>query len=367
MSIENEKAVRLIEYLIRLASLRSKIIRDLDEYAQVLWLNEIPREKGCFTQAWGPSEEYEQDIWVEIQTSPEPEPWTVPDVCSDWVNRDTLQKTSDFPELHQTITKQIRNPAWKESGDQPEFFSQTYYLDKYPAVQEAWDRYVEQRWMPWAEQHEKWDKAHRIYSALFAIYQEQLRLGEEYELVLAIGLLTWQTPSHQRVRRHLVVANVILEFEARLGKFTIRPNPDGANLRPELDMLDVEEQPARAEESAKVSLKNVSDDPWDKDCVENVLRALVHSINPHGEYCPRLDTEKSRISEKPIVEYAPAIILRKRSVRGLTDVLKGIKERIENGGEIPPEFCDLAEILQEERGTSDSIDEDSEVFADSEV
>ncbi|MCJ7561141.1 AAA domain-containing protein, partial [Candidatus Bathyarchaeota archaeon] len=171
-----------------------------------------------------------------------------------------------------------------------------------------------------------------------------MRLGEEYELVLGLGLLTWQTPSNQRVRRHLVVANATLEFEARLGKFTVRPNPDGANLRPELDMLDIEEQPARAEEAAKTGLANAEDDPWDKNCIEGVLKALVHSINTLGEYDDRLEPKTAQYSEKPIVEYSPALILRKRSIRGLTEVIKRIKKRIEDGDTIPPEFRDFAEI-----------------------
>ncbi|MDI6783819.1 MAG: AAA domain-containing protein, partial [bacterium] len=339
----------------------------MDEYLQVLWLHDIPKEKGCFTQAWGRNEEYEEDIWIEIQISAEPELSKIPDICSDWVNSDTLLKTNDFPELYKTITKQIRNPAWKEGGNQPEFINQIYDVDRFPGVKVAWDRYIEQLWMPWAEQHEKWDKVHKIYATLFSMYQEQLRLGEEYELVLAIGLLTWQTPSNQRVRRHLIVANVLLEFEARLGKFTIRPNPDDVDLRPELDMLDIEEQPAHVEESAKTNLKEISDNPWNIKGIENVLKALVHSIKPNGEYYPNLNVEKTGISEKPIVQFSPAIILRKRSIRSLTDVLKRIKERIKNGEKIPPEFGDLAEIQQQEEEILNGLNDNSNVFADSEI
>lgn len=194
------------------------------------------------------------------------------------------------------------------------------------------------------EVHNNWESVHKVYSKLFAIHQEQLRLGEEYELVLALGLLTWQTPSGQRVRRHLIVANAVLEFEARLGKFTVRPLPDGASVRPELDMLDIEEQPARAEVIARSSLANAGDDPWEKDCIEGVLQSLVHSINARGEYDSALEAKSVRASDKPIVEYAPALILRKRSARGLTETLKRIKERVEKGEEIPGEFKDLAEI-----------------------
>ncbi len=348
---DEKRAIRLVEYLTRLASLRTKIVRELSEDSQVLWIHKIPREKGCFTQAWGISEEYDQDIWMEVQTYREPELPSPPEICLHWINNNTIKDTKDLPALLETIIQQVKNPGWKEGSDQPQYLNQTIYLENCHRVREEWNKYVEQKWLPWSEQHKKWEEVHEVYSTLFAIHQEQLRLGEEYELVLGLGLLTWQTPSNQRVRRHLVAANAALEFEPRLGKFTVRSNPDGANLRPELDMLDIEEQPVRAEETAKTGLMNAEDDPWDKNCIEGVLKALVHSINTLGEYHDRLEPKTAQYSEKPVVEYAPALILSKRSIRGLTEVLKRMKKRIEDGEIIPPEFRDIAEIPDDDGRT----------------
>jgi hypothetical protein len=66
------------------------------------------------------------------------------------------------------------------------------------------------KWLPWTEEHNAWEKIQKVHSMLFAIHQELLRLGEEYELMLGLGLLTWQTPTGQHLRRHLVVADAIL-------------------------------------------------------------------------------------------------------------------------------------------------------------
>ena len=321
-----EKPIRLIEYLLRLASLRMKLVRNVSDYEKVFWLNHIPQQKGCFSQAWGRDEDYDSDIWAEIQNRPEPELPSVPDQCQNWVEKSRLRDRDDIPELLQKITKQIRNPEYREGSDQPESIIRSERLNDYPHIQRIWRRYIEERWVPWVEEYSRWESVYQAYSSLFSIYQEQVRLGEEYELVLGLGLLTWQTPSGQKVRRHLVVANALLEFEARLGKFTIRPNPDGASIRPELDMLDIEEQPARADESAKAMLVNAGDNPWERTCIEGVLKALVHSINPLGEYRDNLEVKSERATTKPMVELAPALILRKRSAKGLTETLKRIKQ-----------------------------------------
>ena len=364
MTPDVQKAIRLVDYLTKLARLRTRPIRNLDDdYQNVLWLSSVPRERGCFTRAWGQDEEHEPDEWLEVQNRREPELPSVPAQCHDWLNQSTVRKKSDLPELLPEIIREVQNPDWRDGSDQPETVQRSERLMDHPEIQREWDRYVENKWLPWTEEHNVWEKVHKIYSQLFAIHQEQLRLGEEYELVLALGLLTWQTPTGQRVRRHLIVADAMLEFEPSLGKFIVRPHTEGAKLRPELDMLDIEEQPARAEETAKSSLTQAEDDPWEKGCIEGVLQALVHSINALGDYDDSLEAKSIRASEKPVVEYAPALILRKRSVRGLTETLKRIKERIEMGQGIPSEFADLAEIRPEgDRATRDGPEEPDRTF-----
>jgi hypothetical protein len=134
MSEDEDKVIRLIEYLTRVASLRAKIIRDLAQYYQILWLHKIPKEKGCFTKAWGADEEYDQDIWIEIQTSHEPEIPIIPEICSNWVNKINLRKTTDIPELLTEITIQIENPEWNDETDQPQYINKLFHLDSHPEV-----------------------------------------------------------------------------------------------------------------------------------------------------------------------------------------------------------------------------------------
>ncbi len=354
---QNRKRVLdLIEYLIRLARLRTKTIRDVDAYPDVLWLNDIPQgPKECFTRAWGPDERVEDaDIWIEIRNRKEPPLPQVPPDCEGWFNPASLRNKNDIPELSSEITKLIELPLPQEERTaNPELVPRTERLQDHPKVQETWDKYIEERWFPWVDEHNEWELIHKVYAKLFAIHQEQLRLGEDYELVLALGLLTWQTSHGPRVRRHIVVANATLEFESQSAKFTVRPLPDGAKVRPELDMLEGEDQPVNAENAARDLLKEAEDDdPWNKSVVEGVLQSLVHSIDPGGEYSSALQA-KNKPSKKPVVEYAPALILRKRSAQGLTETLQRMKEEIEMGGDIPPQFGSLAEIQTNGNGASE--------------
>ena len=335
--------MRLVDYLTRIAQLRSKVVRNVDEYQNVLWLNDVPSQKGCFTQAWGRHEDHDSDVWIEIRRPIEPEVPSVPDVCRVWVRPESLRNKNDIPELPEEITEQIENPSWSEDSDEPELIPRTKRLEDYPKVQHAWDSYINGPWLSWQKEHNVWTTIHKVYSQLFAIRQEQSRLSEEYELVLGLGLLIWRSPSGQHIRRHLLVADATLEFEAGLGRFTIKPHPEGTKFRPEFDVVDIGERPAGAEQGAMDVLKK-NEDPWERDIVDGTLKSLIHSLDSQGEYKDALDATGIEVLEKPVVVYAPALILRRRSAKGLTDTLKRIREQIETGEDIPNEFRDLAQI-----------------------
>ena len=342
---ENSKVSRLVEYLSRLASLRTKTIRDVSDYQNVLWVKDIPKTKGCFTQAWEEDNDFDADVWIEIQAQREPQLCPPPTSCKSWVDPSlSLRIQTDLPKLRTQIAQQVRNPSWHAEAAPQEYINHTKHLKDHPAVQSDWKRYVKESWLPWRKAHDHWESVQKVYAYLFAIHQEQLRLGEEYELVLALGLLTWKTPADQRVRRHLIVANAVLEFEADLEKFIVRPLPDGANIRSEFDMLDIEDQSGHAEETTKTALAHTGDSPWEKDSIEEVLQTIVHSIDALGKYDGTLEPMRTHASDKPIVELAPALLLRKRSSRGLTEVLNRIKEKIKDGDHVPSEFKDLAEM-----------------------
>lgn len=366
-SAEREKAIRLVEYLTRIAQLQTKVVRNVDEYHSVLWVNDVPCQKGCFTQAWGRDENYDSDVWVEIQRPVEPELPTIPDVCKVWINPQSLRNKSNIPELQEEITEQTDNPNWVEDSDQPKSISHTKYLEDFPEVQKTWDAYVEDKWLYWVADHDTWESIYKVYSQLFAIRQEQTRLGEDYELVLGLGLLIWRSPSGQHIRRHLFVADADVTFVEESGEFVLKPHAEGAKLRPELDMLDADERPLNAEKLAKDGLEDV-DNPWEKSIVDGVLKALVHSFDTQGAYNDSLDANDVPFRDNPVVICAPALILRKRSAKGLTDVLQKIREKIEMGEGIPSEFLDLAEIQlgdNENAGSSPPVEPttfDSEVF-----
>jgi len=133
-SPEAQKVIRLIDYFTRLALLRTKITRNIEDYQNVLWVKDIPQQKGCFTQAWRRDENYDSDVWIEIQTRREPELPSVPPLCKDWVEEFSLRNNRDLPKLLPEITRQIENPDWREDSGQPEVILHSERLEDHPRV-----------------------------------------------------------------------------------------------------------------------------------------------------------------------------------------------------------------------------------------
>jgi len=351
------RALKLIDYLTELTRLRSKIVRDINEFRSVLWLHEIPQDRNhCFARGLGPNEEHDKDIWIEIAKYDEPVLDEVPDICKKWVNYSTLYNTEDLPELLSSIVIQIPSKDPDARPDDlheknPVLVTKTFKLEDYPKIMEAWDGFVETRWVSWADLHLKWQEVQNVYSKLFSIYQEQQKCGEKYDLVMGFGFLTWKTPTGHRVRRHLVTTHATLSFEADLGKFTVAPAIDRPQLSTELDMLDIQQRPFNVGQKINEELLLAEDDPWDRSTIDPALFALANLISKQGdgEYHPKnFKSQENNVNARPNVDYAPALILRKRSSRGLEQTLKGIRDQIEAGGSAPAIFKDLyeEEIIQ---------------------
>ncbi|MCI5145150.1 MAG: AAA family ATPase, partial [Candidatus Electrothrix sp. AR3] len=303
-----DKTTRLLAYLAAIAKINSKKIRRLDKYKNVFWLHSIPRiEQYCFTQAWGISKKKDRNLWVEITKIRKPAFPFPPKKCLPWVQPDSLKDSRRLPQLKQTLS------VAHDKIDRKNPRNKTLYLKKNPKIQQEWQEYIQQQWKPWAQKYRRYAAVQQVYTELFHIYQEQQKNGEQYELVLALGLLNWKSKRNQDIRRHLIVAKVLLSFNPGKGKFTVRPAEEGEQIAIELDMLDM--QPTNAQQLVKESRAAIDANPWARTNVDAVLHTLATSLaaNVQGTYHPtRLRPEQSP-SSKPVIEFAPALILRKRS------------------------------------------------------
>jgi len=343
--IARDRSIRLFTYLKELSELKTKVVRSIEQYEDVLWLSDIPHERGCFCAAWQTTDEEEPELWVRVKKPVLKVPPKPAEKLAPWISESQIQDSSiEYPELKEQIA--IQGKASEDDGHQE---SQTLNLADYPDIKKLWEEYVEEEWWPWAEEDKRNRRAQQIYTRLFSLYRRQQQLGEAYEIVIGIGFLLWNSDSRYEARRHIVTAQTNLVFHAQKGLIEVRPAAEGAKPILEQDMLDPHDRPAPDHQNAlENELKELGDLIWEREKLESVLRGYVNALSSEGQYSGDIK-RPDRISEKPVLTFAPAVILRKRTERSLLLVFQEIIKQLKDGADIPLGIRRIIQIADDGR------------------
>ncbi|MFL5815192.1 MAG: AAA domain-containing protein [Bdellovibrionia bacterium] len=355
-----EKSVRLFTYLRELTQLKSKVTLDLKDYEQVLWFSDIPRENDCFCISWGPATDETSDKWVEIKKPKRKEPPSPPEELKEWVTAKDLRDSSKEPKVRDTVSKTVIGD--NASGEQVEETVIQHFAEL-PQLQDAWTKYLKKNWQPWASDDQSLAKVEAIYKDLFSIYQKQQKLGEAYEVVLGLGLLTWRSSPSSSIRRHILTTRITISFDTRKGAITIGPTGEGVNLELEQEMIDPQKRPdAKVWSALEQQAHEIGEQLWDGAAVEALLKSWTNSLSSDSRYEGSL-TPQSSSTEHPLLHYAPAIILRKQTERSLLRMYQEIIEQLKSDGDVPLSVTRLVDIIDdaapdsshsEQASTSDS-------------
>jgi len=338
------RALRLFTFLREITELRTKTTRTSDQYEKVLWFNDIPREPGCHCIAWHSDRDLEEsDVWAEIKKPRLKAPPNVPEVLKPWLDpREVEDSSREMPDLRERITITVQSSA-DEGGERTEFRE----LAECPEIKPSWERYVQEAWWPWAEEDRKLQAVQEVYTDLFSIYQKQQRLGEAHEVVLGLGYLTWRTPGGYEVKRHIITAQTNLSFDAGRGVIFLGPAGEGAKPTLEQDMLEPQERPNPAEQTAiEHQVGEIGDALWDGVQIHAVLKAWVHAVSSRGQYDEVLIPDKE-VGPDPRIRLAPAVILRKRTERSLLRLFQEIIQQMRDGHPVPIGIRRLVTIMDD--------------------
>src|SRR5262245_6616734 len=356
-----DRAVRLFAFLKEYTQLRASTALTTDAYDEVIWLADVSDLPGCHCAAVEPTRDGE--VWLEIRKpklQPAPRP---PELLRPWLQQfnDSALET---PPLRDSIPDASPRPeaAPSEDGLPPQIL-----LDDQPQIRAAYDDYVKREWAPWASHDRPLQRAQRVYTDLFRLHQSQERLGEAYEVVMGIGHLAWRKPSGELVRRHLVIAQTDVRFDADRGTISVTAAADGARPALEQDMLEPGERPPPPVlDEIDADLAAVGDDVFADPAVAGSVRRWVHAVSARGRFDEILQPQRET-TEEPTVHLAPAVILRRRSERSIVQALTSIADQLRAGAPIPEgvrRLVDLAEgVIEVETPDSEpAADETAEIL-----
>ena len=327
------KGVQLFTFVREFARLNTKPAESLDSYIKTFWLDEIPEEPECsFVGLNGPDDDGDETVienWLAVERPERPDPPAVNEDLIPWVNERQRQDSSiEDPELY----PRVLNPDWDDEDPdaQPQFLD----LEDFPHIQEAWDDYVEAEWWSWAEADRRKARVQFCYDELFAMHRTQVSVAEQYEFLLTVGCLHWSTPSGAKVKRHLLTLPITIEFDSVNAVVAVRSAGTAPEAHLEADMLTHDRPPIDIEEDADARCGLLGDNLFHADA-KTLLRAYVQGLDSEGVFVDALERVTGAPPAKPVIAFAPALIVRRRTSRSLIAVCDSIIDQLQGEEEAP--------------------------------
>ncbi|MGG2028728.1 AAA domain-containing protein [Gottfriedia sp. S16(2024)] len=357
---QKDKAKRLFEYLKGISELKTPLVRDLNKYESVLFFNEVQDEEKCHSPLHS-KDNSNTDIWLEIKKPSKPQKIFTPIELISWLaNYDFIE--NEKPILLETIANPVFNIE-NNDNEEPELL----YISDYPQITKIFEEYYSV-WEQWYEEVKKYNVVQEIYDKLFSIHQSVKKMGEQIELVVATGLLNWKTSGNQLIHRHILVKKVELHFDSDKGIFTVVPSSSGELIEIEQDMLEVDNRlDLKMMTQIKESLLELEENFWDEDVQFKILRSFVQSISSEGGFNQEFVGNYREFENFPVVNYSPALILRKRSEKGFQKACSLILEQIEQENTILPQgifriFEEINDFIEVDKHNSNINLENEEIY-----
>lgn len=317
----------------------------------------MPQEPECQSPAWHDAFEPDEP-WLTVRKQQFPSQPSPPESILPWIDQQALKRASvEMPVLRQTAL--LPDSSVKlGSGEEPPLVEQN--LDGHPDVRAAYDRY-RPSWEQWSKEYLRRERIQTVYAELFRLHTQVRKQGEIVELILGLGLLAWNSPGKGKaipVLRHVVTARVDIHFEPATGLIRIESAADGSQLRIEDDMLEAELRPERGQyEGVTAQLTDIGDDVWDRARTFIALKSWGAALHADTQWSPELKPPV-RGDGKPMLTFAPALILRKRTHVGMVRVYEALINRLTaTPEELPPGWRGLIsdEAIEHEASEAGAI------------
>lgn len=327
------RAVNLFTFLSRAQQMLSKPIRTVDKFENVLWFDALPDHPSVRSADRAAELEPDGDLLV-VDRMPKLDPPAVPEALLPWLDGAVDDFTTP-PTLREAIYRSVaaEDIAADADGDESGETRRRIEITEVPVITAAFDEWLAM-WRLWAEQECRDSAVRDIYKDLFGLSLTATDHSEQFELVLGVGCLSWQPENHDRVLRHVATTPIAITLDEHSGALTIRQVPAPEAISIELDMLDpaLIANPAKIEEIRQLA-REFAGHPLDQPAIGDICRRLAHRLDPDAEYDE--DALAAPTGSGARAAFAPAIILRRRTNRGLVQIYEEIVSQLQTAGEIP--------------------------------
>lgn len=350
MSSETEvrRAIQLFEYLKRVQQLKSPPVRDLETYrnqGHVIWFHSLPDHEAVRDlRTTGAADEAPSEPGPVLAVSrlPFEQPPEVLESVLPWVDG-AIDDPEQEPSLREEILAEVEaasGRAAKGVGPWADGAFPVRRLADEPDVASAFDRWLV-RWREWASREVLNQGPRNLYRDLFDLYTQSTSRSEELEAFIGVGTLSWAPADGEPIRRHLVTCAVEVEFDDQSGAITVSiPQDEGVSVEVEMLPPGVFGDVSRLNE-IRDRFRQYEGHVLDDEQLAALVESLTHLIDADADF--RMDEQPAARSGVPVVAWAPAIVMRRRTDRGIVLALEKIAADIQEAEEVPAGLVPLVD------------------------
>lgn len=355
------KYLQIFNYLLDFSKLRSVPVRDIEssdtQYPEKIWFSDIPQDD-IFDCVTFPNHNQSSEYWLQInKPKTEPKEPIFPELTEsldDWVEKYSLLNLDSIPTLKESIQQNNKEIFLADNlnviSEFKTYLNDAWLVDKI-SYREKLNKYE--------IEHSKYEKQSKIYKQFFSLYNKVQQFGDEFELVIGIGLLNFKEDMDSPlICRHIFTSKAEITFDS-----TIRILPSVVNeIEIETDaIIDLVTQfessniiDATQLAFALLKKQNILSSPFDPQ-INDVLQLFSNRIRSDGNSIDEI-FKPYEVPKKPTVYFAPALILRKRNTRSFGALYEKIISDINKADDSLniPSINDLIDTVDEDHRFSNT-------------
>lgn len=192
-----------------------------------------------------------------------------------------------------------------------------------------------QRWRSWANRERRDRPLRELFEQVYAWHRRLALEDDSMELVLGVGLLSWERPGQESVHRHLLTHRVETSFDRRTAELTVRLSPDSALRLEDQDFLDTDDGWVREQATAlseEISAQALH--PLDPEVMELLPRWQERAMRQRVLFSAEWSPPTARDATARLT-YAPTLTLRPRAMNSLVQLYGRIAESMTAEGRAP--------------------------------
>lgn len=371
-----QKAVRLFTYLEKALALDESVVRDFRTTAAApspWWLAEFPQDAENlyirpFETESGTVDGTQQAALLRVEKKNIKSAPPLPKELEDWVEEispletpkpqdkiereikfeSDAERVAEFKKFRKNFTEDQRVPGslrdWVTitPGKLPEQVKVQYSEDcwqDHPELQKLLQGYIAKEWTPWAEKVRKTYHANLLYDQLYALRLLLKNEGDNYELLLGHGLLTWKHKAVGTIYAPVFLIPLAIDFDAGKRVIEISADPMFRGFVETAPLYEMD-NPAEMDIISWTDAINANPfDFWHLESLKAQSRRLINYASTDSEDAftdaPVTAPEATQV---PSIWNAPVIFARKRNNDLWSKYAGLIRRDIEQNNIEPTEF-----------------------------